>query len=646
MAVTITTRFGVTRWSHKDDVFSRQQMDDSHAAIEQYGAVFQQSNLSSRPTAGMAGRFHYADDTAHLTYDDGVAWRDVLSPSTVTLTGVQTLTNKTLTAPAITGTIALPSTTSIGNVSATEIAYVDGVTSSIQTQLNAKSPSSSPTFTGTVVLPSTTSIGTISSTELGFLDGVTSAIQTQINAKANTSHTHSIADVLTLQTALDARGLTASGLNQFAATTSAQLAAVITDETGSGVIVYGTAPTLTLPYINNVRSGYTTTATSNGVTTLTVNSNYRQFFTGASVHDVQLPDVTTLSLGHTFQIVNNSSAILTVKTSGSNVLLSLPSNTSAYVTCIAVSGTNIASWSAHVAGTATVTGTGASVLAASPTLTGTPLAPTATADTNNTQIASTAYVVGQAGTASPSMAGTAAVGTSLRYSRQDHVHPADTTKVSGPSGSSTDTAIALYDGTGARLLKNSVVTIDASGNVAGLGYVNSGIWQGTAISATYIDAAIARVSALNAVSAVADAALPKAGGTMTGNINMGGRYLLNIGQSGAVNDAATVGQVNTAQSTANTALTTANAALPSSYVKAGVGSAMLSYETIEVTVTLGTSPTGRWSVVAVPTGWAGRVRVVSVTETTATIHIYDTAWTPGALYATPQPLCFWQAVAY
>jgi hypothetical protein len=554
MAVTITTRFGITRWSHKDDVFSRQQMDDSHAAIEQYGAIFRQSDFSARPPAGMAGRFHYASDTLLLTYDDGVAWRDVLGPNTVTLTGTQTLTNKTLTAPVITGTIALPATTSIGNVSATEIGYVDGVTSAIQTQLNAKAPTSSPSFTGSVVLPSTTNIGTVSATELGFLDGVTSAIQTQINAKANTSHTHSIADVLTLQTALDAKGAVASGLNQFAATTSAQLAGVITDETGTGVLVYGTEPTLTLPYINNVRRGYTTTATSGGSTALTVNSNYQQFFTGSSIHDVQLPDVTTLTLGHTFCITNNGSATLTIKTFGSNVLLSLPGNTSTYVTCVAVTGTNTASWSAHVVGTGTITGTGASVLAVSPTLTGTPLAPTAPADTNNTQIASTAYVMGQAGAATPIMAGVAAVGTSLKFARQDHVHPADTTKVSGPSGSSTDTAIALYDGTGARLLKNSVVTIDASGNVAGLGYVNSGIWQGTAISATYIDAAIARVSALNAVSAVADAALPKAGGTMTGNLNMGGQYVLNIGQSGASNDAATVGQVNAAQSTANAAL--------------------------------------------------------------------------------------------
>ena len=57
----------------------------------------------------------------------------------------QTLTNKTLTSPAITsptvtGTATLPSTTSIGDVSSTEISYLDGVTSSIQTQINTNTP--------------------------------------------------------------------------------------------------------------------------------------------------------------------------------------------------------------------------------------------------------------------------------------------------------------------------------------------------------------------------------------------------------------------------------------------------------------------------------------------------------------------------
>jgi hypothetical protein len=45
-------------------------------------------------------------------------------------------------------------------------------------------PKASPTFTGTVTLPSATSIGTVSATEIGYLDGVTSAIQTQLNGKA------------------------------------------------------------------------------------------------------------------------------------------------------------------------------------------------------------------------------------------------------------------------------------------------------------------------------------------------------------------------------------------------------------------------------------------------------------------------------
>lgn len=65
----------------------------------------------------------------------------------------------------------------------TQLSYLDA-TSSIQTQLNAKSPLASPTFTGTVVLPSTTSIGNVSSTEIGYVDGVTSAIQTQIDSKS------------------------------------------------------------------------------------------------------------------------------------------------------------------------------------------------------------------------------------------------------------------------------------------------------------------------------------------------------------------------------------------------------------------------------------------------------------------------------
>ena len=116
-------------------------------------------------------------------------------------TNTQTLTNKTLTTPKINENVTLTATSTELNVldgitaSTAELNYTDGVTSAIQTQINTKAPSAGPTFTGTVVLPSTTSIGNVSATEIGYVDGVTSAIQTQLNTL-----TSSIASILTVPT--------------------------------------------------------------------------------------------------------------------------------------------------------------------------------------------------------------------------------------------------------------------------------------------------------------------------------------------------------------------------------------------------------------------------------------------------------------
>jgi hypothetical protein len=59
----------------------------------------------------------------------------------VTESGTQTLTNKTLTSPKINEDVAVTAT-------ATELNYVDGVTSAIQTQLNDKAPLAAPALTG------------------------------------------------------------------------------------------------------------------------------------------------------------------------------------------------------------------------------------------------------------------------------------------------------------------------------------------------------------------------------------------------------------------------------------------------------------------------------------------------------------------
>lgn len=58
-----------------------------------------------------------------------------------------------LASPAFTGTVTLPATTSIGPVSATELGYLDGVTSGIQAQLSAKAPLASPALSGVPTAP-------------------------------------------------------------------------------------------------------------------------------------------------------------------------------------------------------------------------------------------------------------------------------------------------------------------------------------------------------------------------------------------------------------------------------------------------------------------------------------------------------------
>lgn len=64
---------------------------------------------------------------------------------------------------------------------------------------------------------------------------------------------------------------------------------------------------------------------------------------------------------------------------------------------------------------------------ASPTFTGTPKATTAAPDTNTTQIATTAFVIGQASSSVPlGLADEGVVGTSKKYARADHQHPMPT----------------------------------------------------------------------------------------------------------------------------------------------------------------------------------------------------------------------------
>ncbi len=113
-------------------------------------------------------------------------------------------------------------------VSATELEYIDGVTSAVQTQLNTKQPI----------------VANVSDTEIGYLDGVTSAIQTQIDSKASAT---SIPDATTT-TAV--RGPGYMGIPQSPAPTTGAYTIVAGD---AGEHIYTTASrTITIPANSSV----------------------------------------------------------------------------------------------------------------------------------------------------------------------------------------------------------------------------------------------------------------------------------------------------------------------------------------------------------------------------------------------------------
>jgi hypothetical protein len=158
----------------------------------------------------------------------------------------------------------------------------------------------------------------------------------------------------------------ASGGTGSTSTTFVNLASNVT---GTLPIANGGTNATTAPAANANIQTYTTTATAAGTTTLSNTSTYYQYFTGTQTQTITLPVTSTLGLGWSFHIANNSTGNLTLNSSGSNLVNTVLPGTTVHVTCILTSGTDAASWDSGSTDFGTVTGTGAVVLGTSPSLT-------------------------------------------------------------------------------------------------------------------------------------------------------------------------------------------------------------------------------------------------------------------------------------
>ena len=312
----------------------------------------------------------------------------------------------------------------------------------------------------------------------------------------------------------------------------------VTTSTGSGSVVLSTSPALTTPNL-----GTPSAATLTNATGLPIDAG-----TTGTLPVARGGTGVTASTG-SGSVVLSTSPTLTTPNLGTPSAATL---TNATGLPIVAGTTGTLSVARGGTGVTTSTGSGNLVLSTSPSLTtpsisspamsGTPTAPTAAANTNTTQVATTAFVLGQGNSTAGTIAmnGTQAAGSSALYARADHVHPSDTSRAPLASPTFTGTPAAPTAS-----VDTNTTQIATTAYVVGQGYLKSATAASTYLTSataasTYLtisNAASTYLATATAASTYAPLASPALSGTPTAPTAAGGTNTTQIATTAFVQTA-------------------------------------------------------------------------------------------------------------
>lgn len=369
-----------------------------------------------------------------------------------------------------------PKSIKVSNISdltatATELNYTDGVTSNIQTQLNSKSPISSPVFTGTPKAPTaaagtnTQQIATTAFVQTAVSNGIAASDAMIMKGTIGTSGTVKTLPT-TYKTGWTYRVVT-NGTYAGQVCEIGDLIIALVDRNNSGNLDsdWCVAQTNINGAITGVKSGdaYITVSQSGSVVTVThkdvqrnnTNSTatpahggtfiaVKSIISDAKGHvtNVDTETVTIPAVGNgtvTIKQAGVSKGSFTMNQSG-NTTIELTDNNTTYSD---MKGATADAAGTHGLAPAPAAGAQGKYLRGD----GTWQTPT---DTKYTPASAT-----------PKANGTAAVGTSAKYAREDHVHPLQTS-VSGSSGSCTGNSATATKLTTARTVQTNLASTSAS----------------------------------------------------------------------------------------------------------------------------------------------------------------------------------------